>query len=83
MKNKYVIGTGWWCNKDNSGLHAGSKEYTSPETRKAEFFDFWYKSIKQNTNPEKIIIIDSNSPTKPDYKKYNDDRIEWINLNKN
>ncbi len=65
IKNKYIIGTGWWC--DGSGKHRGSlANDSSDEIREKDFFDIWYNSIIQFSHPEKILIIDSDSPVKPD-----------------
>ena len=57
---KYIIGTGWWC--DGSGTHTHSKHqpYVDKKTRQVEFFDLWYKSVMKFTNPHNIVVIDSN-----------------------
>jgi hypothetical protein len=62
---KYIIGTGWWC--DGTGIHTHSRHqpYVDKETRQVDFFNLWYKSVMKFTNPHKIIVIDSNSPIKP------------------
>lgn len=78
---KYVIGTGWWC--DGSGKHAGSMHNTSTDrTRKNRFFKTWRHFIEKYTNPEKIIITDSNSPIPPDLEG-TDGRYEYISLTEN
>jgi hypothetical protein len=62
---KYLIGTGWWC--DETGIHTHTKHqpYVDKETRQQSFFDLWYKSVMSFTKPSKIVVIDSNSPVKP------------------
>lgn len=78
---KYIIGTGWWC--DGTGLHSHSKhqKYVDKKTRQSDFFDLWYKSVKKYTKPDKIIMVDSNSPIKPNLSGKDD--VEFISLNKN
>ena len=63
----YIIGTGWWC--DDTGVHSHTKhqKYVDTSTRKKDFFDLWYKSIRKFTNPQSIIVVDSNSPVKPNF----------------
>lgn len=76
---KYCIGTGWWC--DGSGKHSHSKwqQYVDISCRQKDFFDVWYNAIKKYCSPQKIVIIDSNSPIKPNI--YDD--CVLINLIKN
>lgn len=76
--SKYIIGSGWWCSGD------GEKRKTMGDDsiRTADFHSQWYESIETFTSPEKIIIVDSNSPIKPAVDK-SDARIEFISLNKN
>lgn len=62
---KYLIGTGWWCDGTGTHTHTKHQPYVDKETRQQSFFDLWYKSVMCFTNPSKIIIIDSNSPIKP------------------
>lgn len=81
QKYKYVIGTGWWC--DNTGVHSHTKhqKYVDTSTRKKDFFDLWYKSIMKYTNPKSIIVVDSNSPVKPNLK--GKEKLQMISLDKN
>ena len=75
--SKYIIGSGWWC----SGLnHSNAKGDDS--IRQESFHDKWMSSIFDNCKPEKIFIIDSNSPIKP-LSKWQDNNIEYISLNIN
>jgi hypothetical protein len=80
MKN-YIIGTGWWC--DGTGIHTHSKHqhYVDKETRQVDFFNLWYKSISNFTNPSKIILIDSNSPIKPNLN--GKENVNLYSLSKN
>jgi len=77
----YVITSGWWCeetdNHENRDVFYGDKDI-----RKSNFHHKWYEAIKLFTRPEKILIVDSNSPVPPPYNK-NDDRIEYVKLAKN
>jgi hypothetical protein len=78
---KYIIGTGWWC--DGSGTHRHSKHqpYVDKQTRQVEFFDLWYKSVMRFTNPNKIVVIDSNSPIKPNTK--DKENVQMFSLSQN
>jgi hypothetical protein len=78
---KYIIGTGWWC--DGTGVHTHTKhqQYVDKQTRQADFFNLWYKSVSSFTNPHKIIIIDSNSPIKPDLRNKNN--VSLFSLSEN
>lgn len=66
MKKSYVIGTGWWCGSKDERYGAGNpaKEF---DCLKLEFADLWWANLKRFTNPEKLLITDSNSPVKPPY----------------
>jgi len=77
---KYVIGSGWWATDEPS-----LENRMTPGDdiiRSAEFHKLWYKSICKYTNPEKIFIVDSNSPIKPPLNR-DDGRIEFVSLDKN
>jgi GT2 family glycosyltransferase len=75
---KYIIGSGWWCseNKENDR----DKLYGDDSIRSVDFHYHWLSSIEKNTSPDKICIIDSNSPIKP---KISSDKIIYIELNEN
>lgn len=77
---KYVITTGWWCGP-KSEVNNKRVEYGSSTIREKDFFGEWYKAVNRFTSPEKILIVDSASPIKPDLP--DDPRIEWISLNVN
>ena len=80
--SKYIIGTGWWC--DGSGKHPrGSRkiEKTCDFIRSRDFFEVWHRFIDTYTTPEKIIVIDSDSPVKPELP--DDGRIEFVSLKEN
>ena len=75
----YIIGSGWWCSgteKDERTELLGSNMI-----REKGFHSLWYKSIVNNSSPEKIVIVDSNSPVKPILE--DDERLEFISLNLN
>ncbi|HBC2917538.1 TPA: hypothetical protein I0E88_000726 [Escherichia coli] len=74
---KYIIGSGWWCG-NNNGRQVQGDDFIRGE----KFHKIWYNSIIKNTNPQKILIIDSDSPVKPDLNK-DDLRLEFVSLNKN
>jgi hypothetical protein len=79
---EYIIGTGWWC--DGSGKHPrdGKRiQETCDFTRKKDFFQVWYEFVNKYTDPEKIVIVDSNSPVRPELP--DDNRIEFLSLKEN
>lgn len=77
---KYVIGSGWWCAPHNEDKR--SELIGDDSIRGKDFHQLWYKSICEYTDPQKILIVDSCSPIKPDLNK-NDNRLEFISLNLN
>lgn len=81
MPIKYIIGTGWWC--DNTGIHTHShlQQQVDVSTRQVGFFELWYKAIMKFTNPQSIIIVDSNSPVKPNI--IGKSNVQLISLDKN
>lgn len=72
---KYVIGSGWWCGEAPRDL-----EYGSDRIRGRNFHELWYKAVREYSNPQKIILVDSNSPVKPNLEGK---AIEFISLNAN
>lgn len=72
----YIIGSGWWCSKDNDSRE---RKYGDEEIRGVEFHRKWYESIINNTTPEEIYIVDSNSPVKPSITS----EIQFVSLNEN
>lgn len=80
MKHKYIIGSGWWCNEQEDD---GREQFLgSEDIRKSSFHQLWYESINRFCSPQKIVIVDSNSPIKPEINR-NDQRIELLSLNVN
>ncbi|WP_394142055.1 hypothetical protein [Vibrio chagasii] len=70
----YVIGSGWYCSESKDERKI---KYGDDIIRSAQFANLWYESIVDNTKPEKIFIVDSNSPIKNPLKK---DNIEHCKL---
>ena len=79
-KYNYIIGSGWWCGEANPDDKR--KILGSDIIRGKEFHKLWYESVCRFTSPEKIFIVDSASPVKPDLNK-DDDRIEFFSLTTN
>ncbi|ARX32892.1 MULTISPECIES: hypothetical protein [Proteus] len=77
---KYLIFSGWWCD-NNEKTDKRNKYIGDDSIRDKEFHKKWYDCINKYTSPEKILIIDSNSPIKPDLNL--DPRIELLSLNNN
>lgn len=78
-KYKYTITSGWWCDNDFSDDR--KNKFGNSELRKVDFFYKWYNSVKENTSPTNICIIDSHSPIKPDISRFKD--ITWIEMDRN
>jgi hypothetical protein len=75
----YIIHSGWWC--DASGKHIGTQYNQSDDRiRTPKFFNVWYECVRTFANPEKIIVVDSASPLKPDIS---DKDVEIVSLKKN
>lgn len=77
---KYIIGSGWWCS--NSNVNNRDILFGDNNIRSAQFHYDWINSVNTNTTPDRICIIDSNSPIKPPID-INNDKIIFISLNEN
>ncbi|EGQ8705418.1 hypothetical protein MZK14_001569 [Vibrio parahaemolyticus] len=76
---KYIIYSGWWC--DESSRTDQRDVYLGDDTlRTSAFHDKWFQCIDTYTNPDKVLIIDSASPVKPNYEGKG---IEFLSLDKN
>jgi len=73
---KVVVGSGWWCDNEESEWHIGCNA-----TRSIPFFTLWFNQVVKCLSPHKIVVTDSHSPLKPDYNAY--DLIQWIELDEN
>ncbi len=73
---KVIVGSGWWCNDEDSEWGIGCKA-----TRSIPFFSLWLTQVMKCLSPHKIVITDSHSPIKPDHAAY--DLIQWVELDKN
>lgn len=65
MSIKYIVGTGWWCTQkdDRDSQFLNGEDFI----RSADFHTLWSKAIHRYTSPEKVVVIDSNSPIKADW----------------
>jgi hypothetical protein len=76
----YIVGTGWWCTTQDMRSEQKQRKFLGSDfIRGRDFHKIWYKSLCENTSPKKIVIVDSNSPVKPDLN-IDDHRIEFISL---
>lgn len=80
MNARYVIGTGWWC--PGEIIQDRIRQYGDEAIRSRDFHQLWYQAISRYSNPQKILIVDSNSPLLPDINP-DDDRMELVSLNYN
>ncbi len=63
---KYIIGTGWWCNETAIDSELENRLKTGDDIiRGSRFHKIWSYSVAQYSKPDKVVIVDSNSPTKP------------------
>ncbi len=74
----YIIGTGWWCGKESD---TNRKTFGSEAIRGKDFHKIWSESIKRTTTPDRILMIDSASPVKPDLDS--ELPIKMVELNQN
>lgn len=74
-KYRYIITSGWWCGQVESEIR---KRQGSESIRELSFFDKWKKSVLENTTPQKIMVLDSASPIRPDPEQLKD--IEFLSL---
>lgn len=77
---KYIIGSGWWC--ADKAIDTRAELLGDDEIRGQKFHQLWYEAINKYTSPEKIIIVDSCSPTKPILND-KDEKLELVSLNVN
>jgi len=75
---KYIIHSGWWC--DGSSVHPGATKHSDPRIRSRDWFEVWYEFIRAYTSPEKIIVVDSASPVKPEI---GDKDLEFVSMRRN
>jgi hypothetical protein len=76
---KYIIHSGWWC--DQTGKHIGTEYNRSDDRiRTPRFFDVWYECVKTFSSPEKIIVVDSASPMRPELSGKD---VEFVSLAQN
>lgn len=72
-----MIASGWWSCPSSEDTR--DRLIGSDSIRDIAFHQQWNQAIRRYSNPEEIVIIDSNSPQKPD-------KVEeelWISLRKN
>lgn len=78
-KYKYIITSGWWC--DNDASDDREKKLGDTQLRQVDFFSKWHEAIVKFSNPEKVLIIDSASPVKPDLSSFSN--VHFLSLDHN
>jgi hypothetical protein len=81
IKHRYVITTGWWCTEKSAVSDTRRITAGSDEIRSASFFKSWHAAVDRFTDPVKILVVDSKSPTPPDLPS--DPRIQLLSLDRN
>ena len=74
-----ILSTGWYSNDGDYTWKTSGDD----SIRSVAFRELWWYSIENFISPEKVFIVDSNSPVLPDDKKYTDIPIEWLRLSIN
>jgi hypothetical protein len=80
--HKYIVGSGWFSDPDNKTdmgklNNQFQKRYGGSASRTSEFSKYWLSSIlAQSILPEKIFILDANSPEEIDEKVKNHKLVE-------
>jgi len=75
----YVIGSGWWsAGEDTDAVNPLRSGLGDQSIRRAPFFEIWLESIRRNTSPEAIAVVDSAAPEKP--AAHLREGIAWLEL---
>lgn len=62
----YIIGSGWWCADSEDGVVNPKRHLEGDDfIRDVRFFSIWLECIGRVADPQKIVVVDSNSPVKP------------------
>ena len=77
--SSYIIGSGWFLDEKAEGPKW--KTYGDEETRTPEMHRLWQKSIFTNTQPEMVVVVNSDSPVESPLRASKD--ICWVDLDKN
>jgi hypothetical protein len=75
---QYIVHSGWWC--DGSSVHPGATKYSDPRIRSLAWFDVWYEFVRTYTAPQKVIVVDSASPVRPDLTGKD---LEFVSMRRN
>jgi hypothetical protein len=73
---KLIVGSGWWCDNRPHDWTIGASI-----TQSVGFFKLWYQQVMQCLNPYSIVVTDSASPERPDYRSFRN--VHWIELDRN
>lgn len=73
---KVIVGSGWWSDQRPHGWAKGAKLTTD-----GAFFDLWHRQVLHCIDPHGIVITDSRSPVKPQWRQF--ERVTWIELDRN
>lgn len=81
MKSKlydYIITTGWWCTNDDA---IDDRKIIQGESiiRTDEFHKIWFDAVNTYTTPQKVFIVDSDSPVKPIMNKEKETLVTLMN----
>lgn len=74
-KPKIVVGTGWWSGPPTM-WNLGDDLIRSPQ-----FFKIWHRQVLRYLDPIAILVTDSRSPIKPDFRSFA--RVQVIETDRN
>jgi len=77
-RQTYVIGSGWWCTDDEEKENPHRKINGTDAIREAEFFRLWLSAIDLCADPQRVVVVDSHAPLKPDTDLCS--RVDWVEL---
>jgi len=73
---KIIVGSGWWSSGVRSQWNIGDDLI-----RSSAFFALWHHLVIKSLNPTVILVTDSNSPIKPNWRAF--ERVKWMELDQN
>lgn len=81
---KYIVGSGWWCSEGatEDDKNEVRVRFGDESIRGKAFHKLWYACVDRFSSPDKICVVDSCSPVKPDLNQ-DDQRLHLISLNEN
>ena len=80
IQNSLLVASGWYSAADERD-DTRRRLLGDSLIRRPEFHTLWLQSVERHFYPERIVVVDSKSPTQSPL--INISRVEWINLHEN